>query len=175
MSSPDRNSPGVPAFRKGLEEAGFIDGQNVMFEYRGSYDQTELPALAQELARRRVAAIVAVGGGATALAAKAATSTIPVVFAAPNNPVELGLVTALNRPGGNLTGVTGFTDELAAKRMAILHELVPRASRVAFLSRLVVDDPANLVIKALSKAAAALGLQLEGTSKNRDLREFVRI
>jgi putative ABC transport system substrate-binding protein len=160
VSSPDRDSPGVPALRKGLAEAGF-DERNLIIEYRGSYDQSELPALAQELARRPVAAIVALGGGATALAAKGATATIPVVFAAPNDPVELGLVAALNRPGGNLTGVTGFTDEVAAKRMATLRELLPRATKVAFLTRLAVDDPANLLTKPVSRAAETLGLQLQ--------------
>ena len=124
VKSPDLNSVGVPAFRKGLGEAGFIDGRNVAIEYRGSDKEFELAALANDLTRRRVAAIAAFGGGATALAAKAATTTIPIVFAAPNNPVELGLVASLNRPGGNLTGVTGFIDELAAKRLALLRELV---------------------------------------------------
>jgi putative ABC transport system substrate-binding protein len=160
VTSPDQNSQGVPAFRKGLGEAGFVDGRNLAVEYRGSNNEFELAALANDLARRRVAAIAAFGGGATALAAKAATAAIPIVFAAPNNPVELGLVASLNRPGGNLTGVTGFTDELAAKRLALLRELIPHAASIAFLARIAPDDPTNLLSKPLSKAAATLGLQL---------------
>ncbi len=115
--------------------------------------------MADDLVRRRVSAIAAVGSGVTALAAKAATSAIPIVFAAPNNPVELGLVATLNRPGGNLTGVTGFIDELASKRVAMLHELAPRAVTIAVLSTLAENESANLLSKPVSDAAGRLGLQ----------------
>jgi putative tryptophan/tyrosine transport system substrate-binding protein len=160
VPSPDRNSPGIPALLKGLGSAGFIEGQNLAIEYRGANNQSgQLRALADDLVRHRVAAIAAVGSGVTALAAKAATTAIPIVFAAPNNPVELGLVATLNRPSGNLTGVTGFIDELASKRVAMLHELAPRAAIIAVLSTLAESDSANLLSKHVSDAAARLGLQ----------------
>jgi putative tryptophan/tyrosine transport system substrate-binding protein len=152
-------NPIVTAFVRGLKETGFVDGQNVAIEYRWADNQNDrLPALAVDLIRRQVTVIVAAGIPA-ALAAKAATTTIPTVFEVAADPVEVGLVASLNRPGGNLTGVTTLNVELAPKRLELLHEVVPTTRSIGLLI-----DPASPFNERLSTdtqtAASALGLEL---------------
>jgi putative tryptophan/tyrosine transport system substrate-binding protein len=159
--SPHSDARNAAAFYKGLGEAGYVDGQNVTVEFHwveGHYDR--LPALMADLVRRHVAVIATTGNNATALAAKAATSTIPVVFAVGQDPVKLGLVESLARPGGNATGINDFLSEVDAKRLRLLHDMVPNAARVA-----VLVNPANIAsaagtLQGTQEAAAATGLQL---------------
>jgi putative ABC transport system substrate-binding protein len=158
--APESQDARMAPFLQGLKEAGYVKGQNVAIEYRWANDQVErVPELAADLVRRQVAVIFVSGGTTTELAAKAATSTIPVVFIAGSDPVKMGLVASLNRPGGNVTGVTFFAEELGPKRVEILSELVPQAGTVAYLadSRSPnVDEVAN----DLTAAARAFGRQL---------------
>jgi putative ABC transport system substrate-binding protein len=149
------------AFRQGLKETGYIEGEHVAIDYRwGEGHMDRLPALAAELARRQVT-VIAAGNVASALASKAATNTIPIVFVANEEPVRLGLVASLARPGGNATGINFLTAELVAKRLELLRELVPAATRVAALV-----NPANTVgtettLRELEPAARAMGLQIQ--------------
>jgi putative tryptophan/tyrosine transport system substrate-binding protein len=148
-------------FREGLKDAGFIEGENVAIEYRWAENQTDrLPALAAELARRQVAVIAAPGPPA-ALAAKAATTTIPIVFLMNEDPVRLGLVASLARPGGNLTGINIFRAELAAKRLDLLRELVPGAARVGVLVNPVNATTTESTLRDVEPAARAIGLQIQ--------------
>jgi putative ABC transport system substrate-binding protein len=133
--SPDGYTAVLASFRQSLKEAGFVEGQNLAIEYRWASDQLDrLPALAADLVGRRVAVIVAGGGPPSTLAAKSATATIPIVLVTGSDPVALGLVASLNRPGGNVTGVTFITSRLAGKRLDLLCELVPQATTVAYFS-----------------------------------------
>jgi len=158
----DAYAPFVAAFRKGLNETGFVDGQNVRVEYHwleGKYDQ--LPALMADLVRRRVALIATPASGPAARAAKAATSTIPIVFSVAQDPVQLGLVASLARPGGNATGLNFFSREVAAKRLRLLHDLVPKAVRVAVLLNPANTGSAEATLREVQEAAPAMGLQIQ--------------
>jgi putative tryptophan/tyrosine transport system substrate-binding protein len=169
--SPNLFEDRVRAFRRGLGESGYVEGQNVAVEYRWAEGQNDrLPALAADLVRRQVT-VIAAAGGLSAQAAKAATATIPIVFWIEGDPVEVGLVASLNRPGGSLTGVTTLGAELAAKRLELLHEVVPTATAIAALVM-----PSTLTAATLSRdlqaAARTLGLQMHvlhaGTERDFD-------
>ena len=151
------------AFRKGLNEAGFVEGQNVTVEYHwldGQYDR--LPSLMADLVRRRVAVIATPGATPPAsLAAKAATATVPIVFGVGEDPVGLGLVASFARPGGNATGINIFLNELVAKRLGLLHELVPKAVRVAVLVNPANAPSAETTLRDIPEAARAIGLQTQ--------------
>jgi putative ABC transport system substrate-binding protein len=148
------------AFRQGLNEAGFSEGRNVVIEYRWAENQFDrVPALVADLVRRRVAVIAAPGSVAAALAAKGLTTTIPIVFSGAADPVQIGLVASLNRPGGNVTGFTSINNELNGKRIGLLHELLPRASRIALLVE--TGSPYTEVLSNVQAAAAAVGQQIE--------------
>jgi putative ABC transport system substrate-binding protein len=160
--SPDALADRLRGFRQGLRDAGFIEGQSVAIEYRWAENQVDrLPELAADLVRRQVAVIAATGGHPAAWAAKAATETIPVVFVASDDPVRLGLVASLARPGGNLTGINFFSGELTAKRLELLRELVPAATRVAVLVN--PDNASNVetTLREVGAAARAIGLQIQ--------------
>ena len=151
------------AFRQGLkEEAGYVEGENVGIEYRWAENQRDkLAALAAELARRPVTVIVASGGFPVAFGAKAATTAIPIVFIVGDDPVKLGLVASLARPGGNLTGVNMFSGELAAKRLQLLHDLVPAVNRVAVLVNPANATNAESTLRDVAAAARVIGLQIQ--------------
>jgi putative ABC transport system substrate-binding protein len=151
----------VTAFHQGLAEAGYIDGKNVGIEYRWAEGQNgRLPALAADLVQHRVAVIVAVDGTAVAVAAKAVTSTIPIVFMVGADPVELGFVRSLGRPGGNMTGVSALAVGTVAKRLQLMHEMMPTAVEVAFLRNPTNPNFSALETRELQGAAAVLGLRL---------------
>jgi len=150
------------AFRQGLKDTGYVEGENLTIEYRwaeGQFDR--LAALAVELVRRRVAVIVTTGGPAAAFAAQAASTTTPIVFMAGEDPVKLGLVASLARPGGNLTGVNLGLSELTAKRLGVLRELVPGAARVAVLVNPANTANAETTLRDVEPAARAMGLQIQ--------------
>ena len=161
-TSAETNADLLRAFHHGLKDSGYVEGQNVAIEYRWAENQIDrLPSVAAELVRRKVAVIAASGGPASALAAKAATTTIPIVFSGGEDPVRLGLVASFARPGGNLTGINFFNAELVPKRLALLRELVPGAARVA-----VLLNPGNAAIaesnmRDVEAAARAIGLQIQ--------------
>ena len=158
--SPDALTERLRGFRQGLKETGYVEGDNVTIVYRWAENQLDrIPALAAELARRPVAVVVASGGTPVALRAKAAITTIPIVFIAAEDPVRLGLVASLARPGGNLTGINIFSAELIAKRLELMRVLVPAATRVA-----VLVNPANVSSTETTLRDAGTGCPSHGTA-----------
>src|SRR5258708_803181 len=158
--SADASADRVRAFRKGLSETGYVEGQNVTVEYHwleGRYDR--LPGLMADLAGGRVAVIATPAATAAALAAKTATATIPIVFGVGEDPVKLGLVASLARPGGNATGINFFDQEVDAKRLALLHELVPKAVRIAVLVNPANAPNTETTLREGQEAARVIGLQ----------------
>jgi ABC-type uncharacterized transport system substrate-binding protein len=160
--APEVNANNVRAFRKALGEAGYVEGRNVSIEFRWAHgDLARYKELAAELVQRQVAIIVTPLGTTAALAAKAATTTIPIVFSSGTDPVQAGLVPSLSRPGGNLTGVNYMQSELGAKRLGLLHEMVPLASRFALLVNPTNSVAAESTTKDVGTAAAARGRQVD--------------
>jgi len=163
---PDAMSDRLRAFRQGLKDTGYVEGENVAISYRFAENQIDrLPALAAELVHRQVAVMVTTVATAT-VAAKAATTTIPIVFLVGDDPVRLGLVASLARPSGNLTGINLFTAELTAKRLELLHELVPRAARVAVLVNPADGPITESTLRDSEAAARAVGLQIQVLNAN---------
>jgi putative ABC transport system substrate-binding protein len=160
-ASPDLYSDRLRTFRQGLKEAGYVEGRNVEIDYRWAEGHNDrLPALAAELVHRQVTVIAAAGGTPSALAAKAATATIPVVFGVAVDPVEVGLVASLSRPGGNLTGVTNLNAEVGPKRLELLHELLPTATSFGMLLNPTSPTLAEAFSRGLQPAVQSLGVQL---------------
>ena len=160
--TPDGLTDRLRGFRRGLKDAGYVEGENVTVEYRWGENQADrLPALVAELVRRQVAVIVTSGGLAVSFAAKAATTIIPIVFLASEDPVRLGLVPSLARPGGNLTGINFFNLELAAKQLDLLRELVPTASRVSVLVNPASTLNSAATLRDVDPAARVMGLQIQ--------------
>ena len=159
--SPAPNAKRLAGFRKGLSEAGFVEGKTVAIEFRwGEGEDDRLPELAADLVRQRVAVISTLSSTAAAVAAKATTSTVPIYFLIADPPVELGLVSSLNRPGGNATGITTLAVEVAAKRLSLLRQLVPQALSIALLLK-PSHPSAKQVTESLQAASRALGVQLD--------------
>jgi putative tryptophan/tyrosine transport system substrate-binding protein len=160
--SPDELADRLRGFRQGLRDSGFVEGQNVAIDYRWAENKIErLPELTADLIRRQVAVIAATSGVSPTLAAKAATTTIPVVFIVSDDPVRLGLVASLARPGANLTGINFFSVELTAKRLELLHELVPAATRVAVLINPANAEGTETTMREVGAAARAIGLEIQ--------------
>jgi len=162
FGSADANARNLAAFRTGLYETGIVEGQNVTVEYHwleSQYDR--LPALLAELVRRQVAVIATPGSDVATLAAKAATATIPIVFGTGQDPVRLGLVPSLARPGGNATGIDFFSQEVSAKRLRLLHDLVPKAVRIAVLVNPANASTAEATLREVQEAAHRIGLQIQ--------------
>jgi putative ABC transport system substrate-binding protein len=159
-TSPDLNAEFLRAFRQTLKEAGFVEGETVAIEYRWADGQGDrLPTMATDLVRRRVA-VLATAGNAATLAAKSATTIIPIVFQVGDDPVKAGIVASIARPGGNVTGINFLAAELAAKRLEVLRELVPAAARVAVLVNLA-NPNSEIVLREVEMAARAMGMQIQ--------------
>jgi putative tryptophan/tyrosine transport system substrate-binding protein len=159
-TSPEVFSDRIRGFHRGLKETGYVEGENLTIAYRwaeGQFDR--LPALMVELVRRQVA-VIAAGASSAALAAKAATTTIPVLFIIPEDPVALGLVSSLARPGGNMTGVNLLSTEVAAKRLELLRQMIPRAARIAVLIN-PADAKAESTLRDVDTAASTIGMQIQ--------------
>jgi len=161
LGSPESDASRLTGLRQGLNQSGYVEGRNLVIEYRWAGNQADrLPDLAADLVQLRVAVIVS-PGSLPALAAKAATTSIPIVFGVGNDPVQLGLVASLNRPGGNLTGINAFSAELGAKGLALLHELMPSTATIGFL-----ENPNNPIFAAYYErdvltAATVIGLKIQ--------------
>jgi len=161
LATPDSFADRLREFRRGLKEIGYVEGESISIIYRWAENQPErLPALAADLAQRRVSVIVCAGGLLAIVAAKAATTTIPIVFGIGEDPVARGLVASIARPGGNLTGINFLNNELIAKRLEILRELIPGAKRVAVLVNPTEPEAADTTATAIDAAARAIGLQI---------------
>ena len=161
------------AFRKGLNETGYIEAQNVMVEYHwleGHYER--LTALMTDLVQRRVAVIASPGSNVATLAAKAATATIPIVFGVGDDPVKLGLVESFARPGGNATGINFFVAEITAKRLRLLHDLLPKAIRIAVLVNPANATAAEIVVREVQETAASMGLQVQAVLEAKTIAEI---
>jgi putative ABC transport system substrate-binding protein len=166
-TSLDADVDNLRAFRQGLKDAGYVEGENVAIVYRYAENQLDrLPALAAELVGRKVALIAAVHGAPTVVATKAATATIPILFAVSEDPVRLGLVASLARPGGNVTGINFLSQELAAKRLELLRELVPGATRAAVLVNPANAGQTESTLRDVQSAARAIGLQIQVLGAN---------
>jgi putative ABC transport system substrate-binding protein len=160
-ASAERFRSPLDAFHRGLRNAGYVEGQNVAIEYRWADGQLDrLPALAADLVRRNVAVIAATGGNISAFVAKAETTTIPIVFTSGSDPVKVGLVSSLNRPGGNVTGVSFFAGQVGSKSLGLLHELVPKSALVAVLCN-PKSPEAELDLVDINKAARDLGREIQ--------------
>jgi putative tryptophan/tyrosine transport system substrate-binding protein len=172
VRSPEAISERLRAFRQGLNETGHVEGENVAIDYRWAEQMERLPQLAAQLVRRQVAVIVTAGGFATALAAKNATTTIPIVFGLSDDPVKHGFVASLARPGGNLTGVNFLSTELTAKRLELLREMLPKASRIAVLVNPANPGSTQTTLGEVELAGRAIGFQTHivnaGTSREID-------
>ena len=161
IRSPETITERLRAFRQGLKETGYVEGENIAVDYRWAEQMERLPELAAELVRRQVAVIVTAGGFATALAAKGATTTIPIVFGVSEDPVKFGLVTSLARPSGNLTGVNLMGLELTAKRLELLREMLPKTARVAVLVNPGQAANTQTTLHEVEAASRAMGLQIQ--------------
>ena len=172
FGSPEASANLVAAFRKGLSESGYVEGRNVAIEYRWAHnDSDRLPELAADLVRHQVAVVATPGNVKTTLAARAATTTIPIVFSTGADPVQAGVVASLNRPGGNITGVSYMNLELGAKRLGLLHELRPGVAPLAVLVDPYINPMTPSVVTDLKTAASSIGRQIEvlAASTDRDI------
>src|SRR5215475_12587007 len=161
IRSPETITERLRAFRQGLKETGYVEGENIAIDYRWAEQMERLPELAAQLVRRQVAVIITTAGFATALAAKDATTTIPIVFGVSDDPVKHGLVASLARPGGNLTGVNLLSTELTAKRLELVREMLPRASRIAVLVNPANTGNTQTTLRELEVAGPATGFQTQ--------------